>query len=425
MAGHRSKAWIFGVAVALAVGGALFGGAKGLPAKAGPSCIGFSHGKYVSNVVFAGQVHVFEYNSCDSALEHDWFSGSWHSEILDGSGATPYSGNQTTNSVGKWNRSIVYGGQLHNFYYDDVAGSLRHAWWNGSSWNFEYLDGASSSYPGASIDHRVGYSEDTTSHSAFVFGSQLQLFYPDECICSDNFYEKLRHAWFDGTWHFETLDGHGTGAGNGRTNSDVGTDASAVAAPNGQVHVFYSNEGSNLRHGWYDGTWHFEYLDGASATNGGTFDAVGGDNSAIVYNGQVHDFYIDHDAGSVRHAWWNGTAWHFEAVDGGGGVATGATGDSVGFYNSTVVYNGQLQLFTEDTTSDTLRHAWFSGAWHAELLDGQGSGYPGHSVDDVGQFSSALVYAGQLQDYYTDFPSGPFTLREAFFNGSAWNFVNI
>ena len=54
MAGHRSKAWIFGVAVALAVGGALFGGAKGLPAKAGPSCIGFSHGKYVSNVVFAG-----------------------------------------------------------------------------------------------------------------------------------------------------------------------------------------------------------------------------------------------------------------------------------------------------------------------------------------------------------------------------------
>ena len=139
----------------------------------------------------------------------------------------------------------------------------------------------------------------------------------------------------------------------------------------------------------------------------------------------MHDFYIDHDARSVRHAWWNGTAWHFEAVDGGGGVATGATSDSVGFYNSTVVYNGQLQLFTEDTTSNTLRHAWFSGTWHAELLDGQGSGYPGHSVDDVGQFSSALVYAGQLQDYYTDFPSGPFTLREAFFNGSAWNFVNI
>src|SRR5438132_660929 len=305
MAGHRSKAWIFGVAVALAVGGALFGGAKGLPAKAGPSCIGFSHGQYVSNVVFAGQVHVFEYNSCDSALEHDWFSGSWHSEILDGSGATPYSGNQTTNSVGKWNRSIVYGGQLHNFYYDDVAGSLRHAWWNGS-------------------------------------------------------------------------------------------------------------------------TWHLEYLGGASATNGGTFDAVGGDSSAIVYNGQVHDFYIDHDAGSVRHAWWNGTAWHFEAVDGGGGVATGATGDSVGFYNSTVVYNGQLQLFTRDNTSDTLRHAWFSGTWHAELLDGQGSGYPGHSTGDVGEFSSALVFAGQLQDYYRDFPtSGSPTLREAFFNGAGWSFIDI
>src|SRR5438309_3731372 len=181
MAGHRSKAWIFGVAVALAVGGVLFGGAKGLPAKAGPSCIGFSHGQYVSNVGFAGQVHVFEYNSCDSALEHDWFSGSWHSEILDGSGATPYSGNQTTNSVGKWNRSIVCGGQLHNFYYDDVAGSLRHAWWNGSTWNFEYLDGNSSSYTGHSVDFQVGYSEDTTSHSVFTFGSQLQLFYPDTC----------------------------------------------------------------------------------------------------------------------------------------------------------------------------------------------------------------------------------------------------
>ncbi|MBV8195313.1 MAG: hypothetical protein JOY80_07270, partial [Candidatus Dormibacteraeota bacterium] len=159
--------------------------------------------------------------------------------------------------------------------------------------------------------------------------------------------------------------------------------------------------------------------------NGRTGDNVGLSNSAVIYNGQLQDFYWDSTSNVLRHAVWAGSGWFFESLDGSGvGGGNGRIGDQVGTDNSAVIYNGQLQDFYDDSTSGLLRHAvWAGSGWFFESLDGSGvSGGNGRVADNVGTYNSAVLYSGQLQDFYRDFTSG--SLRHAAYAGS-WFFETI
>ena len=111
------------------------------------------------------------------------------------------------------------------------------------------------------------------------------------------------------------------GAANGRTAHHVGTD-SAVTLYQGQPHVWYSdNTADILRHAWWTGSGmglrEPRRARGAGG-NGRTTDMVGTDNAVVLYLGQPHVWYLDYGATThtLRHAWWTGTTWDFETLDG-------------------------------------------------------------------------------------------------------------
>lgn len=374
-------------------------------------------GQHNAAVAYAGQLHDFFFDSTARSLQHAWYSGGWQVETLDGNGS-PGGDGRTTDGVGTDNSAMTYGAQLHDVYAD-AGGGLRHAWWDGVQWRFETLDGIGSSGGAGRVtsDH-VG-----VANSALVYNGQLQVFYADTTAGT------LRHAWWNGAqWTFETLDGSGT-SGGGRASADsVGTGNSAVVYGM-QVQDFYADAtAGTLRHAWWDGAqWDFETLDGSVPTGAGRVpDSVGRDSSAVVYGGQVQDFYADTTTGTLRHAWWNGAHWTFETLDGNGTSGAGReTSHTVGVFSSALVYGTQVQEFYADTTAATLRHAWWNGVqWSFETLDGSGAGTGSGQVSDaVGTDSSAVVYGAAPHDFYYDSTHGE--LRHGAWSGAAWGFESL
>lgn len=125
-------------------------------------------------------------------------------------------------------------------------------------------------------------------------------------------------------WHFETLDGDSSSGG--RITSSAGIDKATLEYAR-QLHVFSNGtgatlsdgtDGGNLMRSWYVGAWHREVLDGEGGADGRTTDVVAEDTTVKVYGGQLHVFYPDETAFRLRHAWWNGVKWQFEALEGGG-----------------------------------------------------------------------------------------------------------
>jgi hypothetical protein len=349
-----------------------------------------------TTVVFNGQLHAFTRDGTHNSLRHDWFDGtSWHFETVDGHGSTK-AGAATTHDVGLDTAATVFGGKLHFVTLDGTTSSLRHDWFDGTTWHFETLDGSASAKPGAITTDEVG--ED---NAVAVVGTQLHVFSYDFTFGSAS----LRHDWWDGTsWHFETLDGAGS-TKPGSLDHDVGQGTS-VTVFNGQPHVFtLDNSASTLRHEWSDGAgWHFETLDGAASGKlGHTNDQIGTSNAATAYGTKLEDFTWDVSKRSLHHEWWDGTAWHFEAVDGKDSTKSGASTTGVGTNNAVAVFNGQLHVFSS-TDAFSLRHDWWDGAaWHFETLDGPGSTLPGHVSDFAGSNNAAVVFGTKLEVFTEEF----------------------
>lgn len=338
-------------------------------------------------VVFNNGAHTFFYDPNAKALGHMWWNGStWATEILDGGVGGP--NGRTTADVGRSPKALVSGGQLHVFYYDATFGDLRHAWYGLGTWSFESLDGFTG--PHGRTNGDVGLES-----AAIDFGGTPQVFYRETV---DPTRSRLRHAWWTGQfWGFETLD---FGTNTGRFNTaTVGT---------GQPHVF-SYTGSNLRHGWWNGVqWSFENLDGSQVgPNGQISNNVGAFAQSFSYGGTPQVFYQELGAVTkLRHAWWAGQFWAFETLDGAGNnAATGATGNNVGADIAAGVLNGQPMVWYRDTTSQSLRHAFWTGAsWRFDIDDGFAGVFgqqPNLGTPSVS--TSSMVFAnGQQNVFYTD-----------------------
>lgn len=324
---------------------------------------------------FGTQLHGFYRDTTNSSLAHSWYDGTrWNAETLDGTGST--TAGHTGNDVGANVASIVYNGQLQLFYGDATTGKLRHAWWDGTRWNFESFD-----------------TKNAGSGTIAVrqYGTQLHLFYAND---TDH---RLRHAWWDGArWNYENLDTAATPSGL------TSIDASKYGAT---LHVVYKTSSNALRHTWWDGArWNAETLDGAGSTTAGhTSNSVGDYATLQSFGAQLDILYRNATTNGLRHAWWNGAQWSFEQLDGNGGNIAGHTNNSVGTYIASMQYAGGLHVWYHDLTSGALRHAWYAGGWHVEILDGAGATKPGASnSNNTGLFTALVDYSGQIQLTYLD-----------------------
>jgi hypothetical protein len=206
-------------------------------------------GDYSAPVVFAGYLHVFNYDGTTGSLRHEWWDGArWHFETLDGAASTVPG--HTADSVGVLSAVIVFDGQLHVFTADNTTAALRHEWWDDARWHFETLDGTGSTFPGHTTDD-VGLD-----NVAIIFANQLHVFNFDNTFTLEHGVltgGSLRHAWWDGArWHFQTLDGKGSTL-PGHTTDNVGAFDAAVTVASSQLHLFAADQTSNtLRHDWWN-----------------------------------------------------------------------------------------------------------------------------------------------------------------------------
>ena len=352
-----------------------------------------------SSIDYAGGPHVFSYDQTNGNLRHDWYDRGWHAETLDGAGGV---GGRVDADVGRHTSALLYGGLPHVFYYDATNGDLRHAWWDGARWNYEVIDGGPSAVALRHVLRDVGETP-----AASLYGVQVHVYFHDVA------HGDLRHAWWDGAhWNAETLDGAGGAAG--RIAADVGADPS-VTLYAGTPHVWsYDTTHADLRHAWWTGRqWAFETLDGDVDTNAGRVASdLGQHPSVVLFNGLPHVWYHDTSAGALRHAWWTGARWNYEDLDGFGGFSGEVVADT-GAGATAMVYGGTPHVWYHDATFGYLRHAWWDGyEWQFEALDGF-TGGDGRVLGDVGNDPSVLNFNGQPHVWSHD--TAHHSLRHAWF----------
>jgi hypothetical protein len=338
-----------------------------------------------SAVVIDGGPMVFYSDSTTNSLRAAWradgASGGWRFETLDGTSSAL--AGHTSGHVGTAISAVVVAGEPEVFYYDASSASLRWARLTAAGWQFETLDG-----PGSTLYqhtwHHVG-----SAVSAVVVDGKPEVYYDDATAGA------MHYAWSNGTrWFFLTIDGP-TSLIAGHTAATVGPALNATLL-RGQPQVYYDDAGAaSLRYARRTSAgWRFETLDGPSSTlPGHTADHVGSAVSVTQLNGNPQVYYYDATRRSLRHAWWTGSAWQFETLDGAGSVIARHDGDRVGSSVSVTAMTDGPQVYYADATAHSLRHAWWTSAgWHFETLDGPGSTLAGHTGNQVGATVSVTDY---------------------------------
>lgn len=365
--------------------------------------------RQVKTVTYNGRIYAFYYDAFQRVLRmatQNSTSGQWEFSVLDGIAS---GGGRINASLGNDVTVTQLGNTLQLFYYDETNGNLRHAWLDGSTWNFENLDGDPGSL--GKLHNDLG-----SNPTVLVAHGQLQLFY------HDNTTQNLRHAWTNETgWHFENLDGD-RGAISGYT-SNVGQISTATMLYDG-IQLFYYDQGlGNLRHAWTDSRgWHFENLDGDPYSIGRRDSDLGVAMSVVNFNNQIQLFYHDRAFGQLRHAWTDATGWHFEHLDGDGKSLGGYDG-RLGLNVSAMQYDQSLQVFYYDVSRGNLRHAWTSATgWNFENMDGD-PGSLSRRESTTGLNPSVTQFGNSIQMYYYDRTRGK--LRHAWADANGWHFEDL
>jgi hypothetical protein len=153
----------------------------------------------------------------------------------------------------------------------------------------------------------------------------------------------------------------GDAASIGRLSSDLGS-TPAVMPYNGSLQVMYTDNGNgNLRHAWANGAgWHFETLDGDPGSIGHYNGNVGITPSlAQSSDGDLHVFYYESngDRGDLRHAYADASGWHFESLDGSGGLPSTRVNGNAGINAAATSGSYGLNVWYEDVNSGALRLA--------------------------------------------------------------------
>jgi hypothetical protein len=363
-----------------------------------------------------GSPDAFYYDASTRSLRDAmWTSGGWVLSTLDGSASTV--AGHTSGAVGQASSAVVIDGGPMVFYSDATTNSLRAAWradGAAGAWKFETLDGPSSTLAGHTTGH-VG-----SAISAVVVGGEPEVFYYDASSAS------LRWARLTGSgWQFQTIDGPGSALYQ-HTWHHVGSALSAVVVNRAPEVYYYDATAGALHYAWWNGArWFFLTIDGPSSTLAGhTTAAVGSAISATLLAGQPQVYYDDAGAGSLRWARKTSAGWRFETLDGPSSTLAGHTGDHVGASVSVTQMNGNPQVYYYDATRRSLRHAWWTGSgWQFETLDGAGSAISGHSADQVGSSVSVTAMINGPQVYYAD--ATAHALRHAWWTSAGWQFETL
>jgi PKD repeat protein len=208
--------------------------------------------------------------------------------------------------------------------------SLKHAWWDGSTWNNETLEEAGNWIGGTSIAFdsngiaKIAFAEYPGKRSELKYASQV-----------------------GGTWQFEVFV-----AGN----DTLGPPKMALDS-NDFPHISYDDftNGSLNYARWNGSAWFNETVDRGGAS---------GTSIALDSRDYPHISYIHNIENQLRHAWWNGSGWEIEIVDAKHKADLSPTSIAIDEND-----NPHIGYFIDGYYDDVGYAAWNGSAWNIEYPD--------------------------------------------------------
>ncbi len=176
------------------------------------------------------------------------------------------------------------------------------------------------------------------------------------------FYIFLYSSLFGFVWQIQVVDT----AGNVGKYSSI-----AIDNLNRYYISYYDSTNGDLKFAYFDGSnWNIEVVDGL-LSDVGKWTSI-----SLDLNNRPHISYYDVTNGNLKYAYFNGTSWQIETVD-------GFTSD-VGQYSSIYVdQNGVPHISYFDATNTSLKYAYKSSSiWITDTVDNSA---------DVGRYTSISV----------------------------------
>jgi hypothetical protein len=266
--------------------------------------------------------------------------------------------------------------------YHGIGGmTLMHAWWNGSTWATETVDGtALSIHPWTCV---VVDSTDRPHicYSAYWAGPKYE----------------LRHARWDGSsWLFDTVEATATTTLYKSLALDSG-DRPRIAYQDFQL--------KTLKYAvWTGASWSIGTVDSTGSV--GYFCSLALTRKAP--QDQARIAYYDSTNGVLKYAAWTGSAWAFQTVVSNGHWPSLAL-DS----------NDDARIAYTDRTTNSLQFAAWNGAsWDISTVD---------AVTDYGHAkpSLALDASDHPRIAYNSGTAGALSLKYAEWTGTAWETETI
>lgn len=293
--------------------------------------------------------HIIYRDYTHQALKYAYWDGSrWHIEIVDGSGR----GRHTS-------LALDGNGYPHVSYRDDSDWNLKYAHWDGSAWQIETVDDSGS----------VRYTSlalDSSGH-------------PHIAYCAGAPRSNLRYAHWDGSaWQIKTVDSSGN---VGKFNS------LALDASDYPHFSYYDSTKKGLKYARWNGLgWYRQILDTSGEV--GKYTSL-----ALDASGHPHISYYDDTHYDLKYAHWDGASWSFKTVDSDGyvGKYTSLALDAAGhphisYYDD---YNNDLKVARWDGATwqiETVDSAGYVGEYNSLALDGWGNphiSYFDDTTDDL------------------------------------------
>ncbi|MBC8275708.1 MAG: Ig-like domain repeat protein [Chloroflexi bacterium] len=252
-----------------------------------------SHGAWYTSIALddSDYPHISYHHSNTGSLKYAHNDGSWNTETVDAG----------SSNVGEFSSIAVdSSGYPHIAYYDDAFNGLWYASKSASGWSKTMFDGGAGA---------AGYDR----------GRYLSLALDDSDHPHISYYDatkqELCYAYYDGSWHTETVDSTG----------DVGKFSSIAVDSGGHPHIsYYDDTSDNLKYAYKDGSgWHTETVD--STGNVGWYNSIALDSS-----NHPHVSYHDATNLDLKYAYHDSLDWNISTID--------STGD-VGFCTSIALEN--------------------------------------------------------------------------------------
>jgi len=176
----------------------------------------------------------------------------------------------------------------HISYWDKTEDTLKYAYYDGS-WQVGVVDTVTidCSGLGGECPGQISLALDSNNNPHIIY---YERFY------DNGWHTKLKYAYYDGTWHIETVD-----------DVSVWSYNSLALDSDNTPHISYNNNSSELKYAYYDGSWHKETVD-LSTWREATKSSLlldSAENPHIVYNVQ----YEYH--GELKYA-YNDGSWTIE-----------------------------------------------------------------------------------------------------------------